>query len=169
MSKHTFLLGFMGSGKSYWGAKLAAHRGVPLVDLDRWIEDQEQQTIAQLFAAQGETGFRALEQQHLHTLADFPPAIISLGGGTPCFFDNMAWINWHGHSIYLKVPLDILLERLRRKPTRRPLLAQLPQEEWPAFLEKMLTQRTPFYTQAHQTAEYAGDERAFFEQLCATQ
>lgn len=157
----------MGSGKSYWGAKLAAHSGLPLVDLDRLIEAEEQKTVAELFAERGEADFRALEQQHLHALVELPPAIISLGGGTPCFFDNMSWINEHGHSIYLKVPLDILLERLRRKPTRRPLLAQLPQEEWPAFLEKMLEKRVSFYTQAHQTMEYGKEEAAFFEQLCA--
>jgi len=167
MSKHIFLLGFMGSGKSFWGAKLAAQQGVPLVDLDRWIEEKEGQTIAELFAGAGETGFRALEQQYLHGLAGLPPAVISLGGGTPCFFDNLAWINQHGHSVYLEVPLDLLLERLRRKPTRRPLLAQLPPEEWPAFLEKMLAKRRPFYRQAHQTIAYTGDEEAFFAQLCA--
>ncbi len=137
------------------------------MDLDRWMEEKEERTIAQLFEDQGEVGFRALEQQYLHLLADLPPSVISLGGGAPCFFDNMDWINQHGHSIYLKVPMDILLERLRRKPTRRPLLAQLPQEEWPAFLEKMLSKRTPFYNQAHQTIEYAGDEEGFFAQLSA--
>lgn len=140
---------------------------VPLLDLDRWIEEKEGQTIAELFAGQGEAGFRALEQQYLHRLAELPPAIVSLGGGTPCFFDNMAWINEHGHSVYLDVPLPTLLERLRRKPTRRPLLAQLPPEEWPAFLGKMLALRKPFYDQAHQTIVYTDDEEAFFEQLCA--
>ena len=167
MDKHRFLIGFMGSGKSYWGTRLAMHWNVPLVDLDHWIEEKEQQTIAQIFEERGEPGFRSLEQKHLHTLAGLPPAVVSLGGGTPCFFDNMAWINQHGHSIYLKVPVNILLERLHRKPTRRPLLARLPQEEWPAFLEKMLAQRAPFYAQAHRQVEYTSDEEAFFAQLTA--
>ncbi len=167
MHMHVFLLGIMGSGKSYWGARLAAHLERPFIDLDRRIETAEQQTIAEIFARQGEMGFRALEQEHLHALADLPPSIIALGGGTPCFFDNMGWINRHGQSIFLQVPLETLIQRLQRKISRRPLLAQLPVEDWPAFLEDLQRQRVPFYEQAHQTIVYAGDDAVFFARLCA--
>ena len=167
MQTHVFLLGFMGSGKSYWGDRLATYFQQPFIDLDHRIETAEQQTIADIFARQGEMGFRALEQKHLHALANLPPSIIALGGGAPCFFDNMLWINQHGRSFYLQVPVDILIPRLQGKISRRPLLAQLPMEEWPAFLEEMSRQRAPYYERAHQTIVYDGDDAAFFTQLCA--
>ena len=167
MHMHVFLLGIMGSGKSYWGTRLAAQCGRPFMDLDHHIETAEQQTITEIFARQGEMGFRTLEQKHLHALADLPASVIALGGGTPCFFDNMAWINRHGQSICLQVPLETLIQRLQRKINQRPLLAQLPAEEWPAFLEDLQRQRAPFYEQAHQTITYDGDDAAFFARLCA--
>ena len=157
----------MGSGKSFWGSRLAAYFQRPFIDLDHHIETAEQQTIAEIFARQGEIGFRVLEQKHLHALADLSPSIIALGGGTPCFFDNIAWINRHGQSIFLQAPLEILIQRLQCKINKRPLLAQLPLEKWPAFLEDLQRQRAPFYEQAHQTLVYAGDDAAFFARLCA--
>lgn len=166
MQGHLFLIGFMGSGKSRWGARLASHLELPFVDLDYQIEQEEQKSIAEIFAREGETGFRAVEQKHLHALADQPDTVVALGGGTPCFFDNMTWINRHGRSFYLKVPLDTLIERLQRKGGHRPLLAQLPPADWPEILGKMLLQRAPYYEQASQTVAYASDDDAFFTQLC---
>ncbi len=138
----------MGSGKSYWGVQLAAHRDVPLIDLDRHIEAQEQQTIAQLFAERGESGFRALEQRYLHTLADLPASVVSLGGGTPCFFDNMDYMNGHGQTVFLDVHPDILFNRLRVATHQRPILQGKTDEELRAFIADALEKRAPFYVQA---------------------
>lgn len=157
----------MGSGKSRWGARLATHFSLPFVDLDGYITTGEQQSIAEIFAGQGEMGFRTLEQKYLHALADQTRSVISLGGGTPCFFDNMDWVNAHGHSIYIKVSLDILIGRLQRKTGQRPLLAQHPLEEWPQVLGEMLVRRAPFYERAQKTVQYNGDDELFLEQLCA--
>ena len=171
MKDHLFLIGFMGSGKSRWGAQLAAQLGLAFLDLDRQIEKGEQQTIPEIFAGQGEAGFRTLERQYLHDLAEQAAAVVALGGGTPCFFDNMDWINRQGRSVYLKVPLNILIERLQRKAGQRPVLAQWPQEEWPLRLGNMLQDRGGFYEQARYIVEYQGDDDAFFTQLlnCTTE
>lgn len=166
MQGHLFLLGFMGSGKTRLGKQLASYFARPFIDLDELIVTGEQQSVAAIFASQGEAGFRALEQQYLQALAGQPNAVVSLGGGTPCFFDNMDWVNRHGRSIYLKVPLETLIERLERNAGQRPLLAQLPRAEWPQALENLLRLRAPFYEQAHQTVEYVANDPVFFERLC---
>ncbi|MEO6038383.1 MAG: shikimate kinase [Saprospiraceae bacterium] len=167
MKDHLFLLGFMGSGKSRWGAQLAAPFGLAFLDLDREIVKGERQTIAEIFAGQGEAGFRTLERKYLHALAEQPASVVALGGGTPCFFDNMDWINRQGRSIYLQVPLETLIDRLQRKAGQRPLLAQWPVEEWPQRLGKILEDRAPFYEQAQHIVEYDGDDSSFFSRLCA--
>ena len=166
MKGHLFLIGFMGSGKSRWGLALAEHFQRPFVDLDQLITAGEKQSITEIFADRGENGFRELEQAYLHGMTAWPPSVVAVGGGTPCFFDNIEWINRHGLSIYLKVPLEVLIGRLERKDGQRPLLARHPREKWSEVLGEMLEHRRPFYEQAQQTLEYPGDDAIFFKQLC---
>jgi len=122
MSAHIYLVGFMGSGKSHWGKRLAEHLGRPFFDLDEVIEAGEGLTVSTLFSSIGENGFRELERRYLHQMEHQPPSIVATGGGTPCFFDNMAWMNAQGTTVYLKISMPILHQRLVAGKGKRPLL-----------------------------------------------
>ena len=118
-----FLTGFMGSGKTYWGRKLADAIDRPFYDLDQLIESRQQQSVAAVFSEAGEATFRELERETLHQTTALPPAIVATGGGTPCFFDNMTWMNEVGLTIFLDTPAAILADRLKHERAFRPLLA----------------------------------------------
>lgn len=166
MTKHLFLVGFMGAGKSYWGQKIASRKNLPFIDLDSRIEDQTGKSVPELFQELGADGFRILEQQVLHGLEDLPSAIIATGGGTPCYFDNLAWMKQHGRTVYLDVPLPVLLERLSCERQGRPLLAKLSEAEFPVFVEQRLAERAPIYVQSDVVLEYnAEHEIAFMARL----
>ncbi len=138
----------MGSGKSHVGRELAERLGLQFIDLDEWIENQQERTIAAIFAAEGETSFRALEQKALHDMAALAQVLIATGGGTPCFFDNMTWMNQHGITIYLQTPVPVLVQRLLPQREKRPLLQHLQAEELTTFIQNKLAERVPFYEQA---------------------
>ncbi len=143
-----FLIGFMGSGKSHVGKKLAQEVHLPFIDLDDWIEAREQRTIRQLFDAEGEAAFRQMERRALLEMAQFPAAVVACGGGTPCFFDNIEWMNDNGVTIYLQVPSDILFQRLQADKANRPLLRGMNEQELRRFIGQKLAEREPFYRQA---------------------
>ncbi len=165
MNQHVFLIGFMGSGKTYWGERLSAALQTPFVDLDRLIEQGEGETIAGLFDRSGEEAFRVLERRYLHQLAHHPCAVVATGGGTPCFFDNLEWMRAHGATLFLDVPFDILVERLESLLIGRPLLAGA---DRPA-IERLWATRRPFYAQAEWTVRLSkSDEAAFWEALYST-
>lgn len=146
-----FLIGFMGSGKTYIGERLAAALQYDFIDVDQHLEAQSGRSVSDIFATEGEDAFRRLESAALKSLGTKGNCIISTGGGAPCFFDNMKWMNAHGVSVYLKVSSSILLERLLPRTDKRPLLAGKSEEEIRAFIEESLTQREPFYEQAEIT------------------
>lgn len=158
MTRHLFLIGFMGSGKSWWGRALAEHSGQPFIDLDAFVEASAGQSIAGIFAEAGETGFRLLEHDCLRRLATLPPAIVATGGGTPCFFDNMDWMNRQGRTAYLQTPPEVLFERLRTQREHRPLLRNLDDAGLQAFIRERLDAREPFYRQAQVIVAF-GQER----------
>lgn len=141
-----FLIGFMGSGKSYSGKRLAHALEYPFIDLDDQIEEKEQRKISEVFAREGEAIFRKIERSALHELRQFQKAVISCGGGTPCFFDNMDWMNQNGLTIYLKTPVDILVSRLESEKAHRPLLNQI--ENLSEFIIKKIKERELYYNQA---------------------
>jgi len=145
---HIYLLGQMGSGKTKLGKQLATKLGLSFVDLDRYIEKQTRQTIASLFETQGEEYFRAVESQYLKEVAAKPPCVVSLGGGTPCYFNNMEIVKQTGQSIYLQTPIPILVSRLKESTSSRPLIAGKNEEELKAFLQQQLQVREPYYLQA---------------------
>lgn len=159
--QHLFLLGFMGCGKSYWGRMLSQELAVPFLDLDDLITTRAGKTIAEIFADQGESGFRALERDALHSLADRPPSIVAAGGGTPCFGDNMDWMNAHGQTVYLNTPSTLLVQRLRHEKEVRPLLSGVKDAELQAFIEIKLAERAPFYMQAQVVLEQTGGNEHF--------
>lgn len=146
-SRPIFFIGMMGCGKSTSGEQLARLLGWPFIDLDNWIEDQQQLTIAELFAREGENGFREIERKALHQILDLSgPRVVACGGGTPCFFDNLRFMKERGWVIYLKTPPAVLLQRLEKQAAQRPLIAGSKRKK---RLEELLLERLPYYEQAH--------------------
>lgn len=144
-----YLIGFMGSGKTYSGRRLAERLGIPFFDLDQLIEDAAGMSIPIIFKQYGEDYFRRLEQEALHATAELHAAVISTGGGAPCFFDNMDWMNRHGTSIYLRTPPEILARRLMPERAHRPLLQPYDEDTLPGFIESKLAERAYIYEQAN--------------------
>lgn len=142
------LLGYMGAGKTTLGKVLAKELDLPFYDLDWYIEERYRQTIAQLFDKYGESGFREIEQKMLHEVAEFENVIISSGGGTPCFFDNITYMNQQAQTVYLKADPDVLQQHLSMSKTERPLLKNKTPEEIKQYISESLAQREPFYNQA---------------------
>ena len=165
MTVPIFLTGFMGSGKSYWGRRLAVSLEMPFYDLDAYMIAQTGKSIPELFAEHGEAGFRKMEHEYLMGLMEQPASVVSTGGGTPCFFDNMEQMNRFGRTIYLRIPIDVLAARLSKEMHRRPLLAGLNSEDLPGFIEKLLEKRAPFYEMSQQTPEWSGVEALYFERI----
>ena len=143
-----FLLGFMGSGKSYSGKRLAEKFRMSFIDLDDYIEEKEGRTIREIFEKEGEEYFRKIEKECLHEMGEKKMTIISTGGGTPCFFDNMKWMNENGVTIFLETSVEVLSNRLFDEMQKRPLLKDFSKEELKSFIEKKLEERNSFY---HQT------------------
>ncbi len=138
----------MGSGKSYWGNIWSQQSALSFFDLDAVIEQQQQKTIAQIFEQDGESFFRKAETETLHTLKSKENCIIATGGGTPCFNENMQWMNRNGTTIYLKATPQEIMHRVIGEQDKRPLIKNLPQQELLSFIEKKLQERDVFYTQA---------------------
>ena len=143
------MIGYMGAGKTTLGKSLARHLGLEFIDLDWYIENRFHQSVSQLFATRGEEGFRKIEQNMLHEVAEFEDVVISAGGGTPCFFDNMEYMNQQGLTVYLKATPEILRTHLRMGKQKRPLIAQKNDEELDIFIRESLDKREPYYNQAH--------------------
>lgn len=143
-----FLIGYMGAGKTTLGKALARALGVPFIDLDWYIEERFHKSIPQLFAERGEEGFRTLERNMLHEAGEFENVVISTGGGTPCFFDNMDYMNAQGATVFLDVPTDVLFRRLQGATQQRPILQGKTDDELRTFIGQALAGRLPHYTRA---------------------
>lgn len=147
--KRIFLIGYMGSGKTTLGKAYARENKLAFIDLDWYIEERMHQSISDLFAKQGEAGFRELERKMLHEAGEFEDTVIACGGGTPCFFDNMEYMNAAGDTVFLDVHPDVLFRRLKVAKAKRPLLANKTDEELMDTIISTLKRRLPFYEQAH--------------------
>ena len=143
-----YLIGFMGSGKSTIGACLAEKMNYNWFDLDEVIVERNNRSVAQIFTNYGELFFRKEETTVLRSTAALQNTIISCGGGTPCFFDNMAWINRNGVSVFIDPSVEILLKRLTIGKDKRPLLRNKSNEELLAYIEEKLKERRTYYEMA---------------------
>jgi shikimate kinase len=146
--KRIILVGYMGSGKTTVGKALARELGLQFYDLDWYIENRRRKTVPQIFAERGEAGFREIERNMLHEVAEFENIVLSCGGGTPCFFDNMDYLNQQGSVIWLKADAEVLYKHLLMGKTERPLLKGKSPEELITFIREQLAQREPFYSKA---------------------
>lgn len=156
-----FLIGMMGTGKSYWMEKLSQQLDVNGYDLDNLIESYLNKSISQIFGEYGEIPFRTAETAVLKFFGDKDQFILSTGGGTPCFSNNMQWMNENGTTIWLDVPVEVLLERLIPEKDHRPLIAHLNNQELKQFLQKKLEERKPFYIQAKIHLQHPITESSF--------
>ena len=148
-AQRIILIGYMGAGKTTLGKALSKETGIPFYDLDWYIESRMHKRIKEIFDEKGEEGFRKIEHAMLHEVAEFENVIISCGGGTPCFFDNMDYLNQQGETVYLKASPETLLAHLKIGKTVRPLLLNKTPEEVKLFIKEQLAAREPYYLKAH--------------------
>lgn len=143
-----FLIGFMGSGKSYWGSQLSEKLKIPFFDLDEQVETNEGKSINELFAEHGEEYFRLLEKEVMHILTESHPSfIMATGGGTPCYFNNIDYMNNKGTTVWINTPVDLLFERLVKEKANRPLLKDLTDDQLRGFILKKYADRKIYYEQ----------------------
>ncbi|WAC02009.1 shikimate kinase [Lacinutrix neustonica] len=151
--KNLILLGYMASGKSFIGKKLAKRISYNFIDLDAYVEKKEQKTVKQLFDEKGELYFRKAEKKYLATLLSRDEkVVIALGGGTPCYYDTMDELvnNRAVETLYLKVSIKEIIKRVTKETAKRPLIAHLVTEEaLVEFVSKHLFERSYFYNKAH--------------------
>ena len=147
--KRIFLLGYMGAGKTTVGKVLSKRMNLSFIDLDYYIEGRYHKKIRDLFAEKGESAFREIEQRMLHEVSTFEDVIISTGGGTPCFFDNMDFMLQTGTTVYLKVSVDELANRLEINKHSRPVLKDRDGDELKQFIADNLEKRKSFYERSH--------------------
>lgn len=151
--RRIILIGYMGSGKTTVGKALSKATGMMFYDLDWYIESRMRKTVSQIFAERGEEGFRQIEYNMLHEVAEFENVIISCGGGTPCFFDNMDYLNQQGDVVYLKATPETLYKHLLMAKVERPLLKDKTPEQLIDYITEHLKERAPFYEKARHTLD----------------
>ena len=158
-----YLIGFMGSGKTHWGRRLGTKLNLPFYDLDTVISEQEKKTVAEIFAAQGEEYFRYQEKETLERIsADQESFILSCGGGTPCFFNNIEFMKKNGKVVWLNTSIDMLTERLQKERMTRPLISEVDEDNLRRYIIRKLSERRMYYQQADVTV---GEENTNLDEL----
>ena len=147
------LIGYMGAGKTTVGKALAADLGLTFYDLDWYITMRYHRSVPEIFAERGEEGFRDLERRMLHEVAEFENVVVSCGGGTPCFYDNMEYMNSLADTVYLKAEPDVLAKHLKMGKGKRPLIEGKTPEELETYIQESLQAREPYYSQAKYTID----------------
>lgn len=170
--KRIFLIGYMGAGKTTVGRELAKALELEFLDLDHFIQARYQKTVSQLFQEVGEAEFRNIERNLLREVGEFENIIIATGGGAPCFFDNIDYMNKAGTTLYLKASPMALSTRLNTCKEKRPLIKDKNEDELHSFVKESLVKREPFYSQAQivfETEELVCKEDAdkYIKQLIA--
>lgn len=154
MNMKISLLGYMGSGKTTVGEKLAEALQLEFIDLDQKIETNQNKSIVKIFTELGQIKFRKIEKQSLTEILERSNNfVLATGGGTPAYYNNIEQLNQHTDSIYLRTPIPELLQRLSQEKTNRPLLAHLNEEQLSEFVAKHLFERREFYEKAKNTVD----------------
>ena len=143
-----FIIGFMGSGKTYLGGLWAAKHGLTFYDLDTLIEEEERMNVAEIFKRRGEDYFREKEAAVLRNTDRFHDCIIACGGGTPCFYDNIDWMNRNGVTIFLDAGVEAIYAHIMPQKALRPLLPDTDEEGLKNFIRLKKSERLHFYEQA---------------------
>jgi shikimate kinase len=144
-----YLLGFMGCGKSSLGKRLASRLDYDFYDIDHGLEEKKGMKVPEIFSTFGEETFRKWESEVLKETANMDNVVIATGGGTPCHFDNMDFILKHGISVYLRMDVASLANRLENSRKIRPLVARLSGKALLEEIENRLTEREPYYMRAN--------------------
>ena len=159
-----YLIGFMGSGKTSTGWRLAEKLDIPFCDLDEEIVARSGKSIPEIFSEEGEAAFREMEATILRETNKYQKAVIACGGGTPCHHRNMDWIIKNGLSIYLRTDPGLLAARLQQGKESRPLLSGMDDNELRAYIISKVRERESYYLradivfhQAEQDQEVAGE------------
>ncbi|MDO4950136.1 MAG: shikimate kinase [Bacteroidales bacterium] len=158
-----FLIGYMGAGKTTLGKAYARFQGLQFIDLDKYLEARRRKSVSAIFHDEGESGFRRTESSLLHEVGEFEDVVVATGGGTPCFYDNMEYMNRQGTTVFLDTSMDVLFRRLSVSRTCRPLLDGMANDELRRFMSQQLLQRSPSYRKAKLT--FRGDELENREQI----
>jgi shikimate kinase len=144
-----YLIGFMGSGKSYLGQQLSQKLNIPFFDLDEYIVQHEHKSINEVFAEEGEEYFRLLEKQLLQEITESNESfVMACGGGTPCFFNNIDYMNQAGTTVWINTSFDTLFNRLMAEKDKRPLIRELTDEQLKGYIVKKFSDRKIYYEQA---------------------
>lgn len=144
-----FLIGFMGSGKTHWGKQLALKLSIPFFDLDEVIVQNEGKPVKDIFADCGEEYFRIVEKDTMESLIDENESmVLSCGGGTPCFFNNIETMKKYGVVVWLNTHVEIILQRLMKEKASRPLVKNIADEDMKAYIIRKLNERRMYYEQA---------------------
>ena len=137
------IVGYMGAGKTYLGKELEKRTGLEFIDLDDEISERYGASISEICQRKGELAFRRMEREVLLDILDQDDLILSTGGGTPCYYDNMDVLKSKSHTIYLDLSIPLLVKRLEGERKVRPLLP--PEGDLTEFVAKHLFERRPFY------------------------
>ncbi|MDX9724992.1 MAG: shikimate kinase [Bacteroidales bacterium] len=143
-----YLIGFMGSGKSTTGRRLASRLKWTFLDLDDKIEKSAGMKISNIFSEKGEDHFRELEHKALRDTENITRSVISTGGGTPCFKDNMDFMIKTGLTVYLRLTPEKLKSRLAKSSDKRPLIKDIGKDELSDYITSKLAEREKWYLKA---------------------
>ena len=144
-----FLIGFMGAGKTYWGRLLSEKLGIRFFDLDEQVTEHAGKSIPEIFATEGEEQFRLQEKEVLHIITESHDSfVMACGGGSPCYFNNIDYMNQAGTTVWINTASDILFQRLMAEKEKRPLIRDLSNDQLKAFIHKKFADRKIYYEQA---------------------
>ena len=144
-----FLIGFMGSGKTHWGRLLSQKLGLPFFDMDEQVATHAGKSIPEIFAVDGEEQFRMLEKEVLYIITESHDSfVMACGGGLPCFFNNIEYMNQSGTTVWINTPADVLYARLIKEKANRPLIRDLSDEQLRVFVTRKFADRRIYYEQA---------------------
>jgi len=144
-----FLIGFMGSGKTHWGHLLSEKLGIRFFDLDEQVTEHAGKSIIEIFSEKGEEQFRLMEKDVLHIITESQETfVMACGGGSPCYFNNIEYMNKAGTTVWINTPQEVLFSRLINEKDKRPLIKNLSDDQLKGFINKKYSDRRIYYEQA---------------------